>query len=167
MTTQPRPLQFNTKTGEPYLPLPAPHSNIIITPPRLTESDEKAYVDYMNNIEVVKWLTGPPFPYLPSHAKEWNEKIYKDTQEILQDVCQKPLGSPINGCPFRILREVQEDGKDILIGNCSLITWPFEEIQGPEEKARAIERNEGLKAGDPLKEWSFGGEVSPAAHILY
>lgn len=152
---------LNTKSNEPYLRLPAPHSNIILTPPRLTEADEKAIVEYLNNIEVGKWLSGTPFPYLPSHARQWMEKTYESSQKVLEEINEKPIGSPINGCPFRILREVKEDGQDTLIGDCGIGTWLFDDIEDPGEKAKATEQNEARRAGDPLKEWGFGGEVIP------
>ncbi|GJJ09608.1 hypothetical protein Clacol_003831 [Clathrus columnatus] len=152
--------QVNSKTGEPFLSLPAPHSNIILTPPRLDEADEKAAVQYLNDLNIAKWLQGPPFPYNLDHARKWMEKTHAESQAILQEINQNPPGAFINGCPFKILREVKEDGQDILIGDCSINPWIFEELLDPQERSQAIEQNQARNAGDPLKEWSFGGNAS-------
>lgn len=48
------PLEVNPQTGEPFLQLPSPHENIIITPIRLT--DKPAIIDILNDYRVVQWL---------------------------------------------------------------------------------------------------------------
>lgn len=164
MAAQLHPLQINAKTGEPYLALPAPHSNIIITPFRLNSEDEKFNIEYLNNIEVVKWLSGPPFPYEQTHARQWIEKTFADSQKLLEEIYRKPPGFLIDGCPVSILREIQEDGRDILIGDCSIKPWIFEEIFVPEDNQKARTENEARAAGDALKEWAFGGKIEP--HFL-
>jgi hypothetical protein len=64
-----RPLELNDRTGEPFLRLPAPFQNIIITPPR--SEDVPSIVRALNDPRVYKTLSGPPFPYLEEHATAW------------------------------------------------------------------------------------------------
>jgi hypothetical protein len=55
LTTQLHPLQLNPITKEPFLRLPAPHDNIIVTPPRL--SDAPDMVIAMNDEHIYPWLS--------------------------------------------------------------------------------------------------------------
>jgi hypothetical protein len=85
-------LRANPTTGEVFLRLPAPHENIIITPPR--ESDAADLVLILNDTRVYKFLVGPPIPYRLHHT--------------------------VGECPVQHIREVRFDGTELLLGDVSV-----------------------------------------------
>jgi hypothetical protein len=54
------PIQFNEKSGEPFIPLKS-HSDIILTPLRF--DDVPRMVEMLNDQKIIKWFDGPPYPY--------------------------------------------------------------------------------------------------------
>lgn len=108
---------------EPYIRLPAPHSHIIITPPRLQRpspqkpqqeqeqeqqqieatiqengiappADIDAIVSVMNDDRVYPFLESLPHPYARQHALDFHRKMYDETQEILGNAQQRQRQSP-------------------------------------------------------------------------
>ena len=68
---------------------------------------------------------------------------------------------------MRFIREVQEDGSDVFIGDMGFMRCPNGELMGPdglldkvnwENKAKMEEENNALAVGDPKIIWSIGGE---------
>ncbi|KIJ38427.1 hypothetical protein M422DRAFT_104847, partial [Sphaerobolus stellatus SS14] len=157
-------LQLHEETKEPFLRLPPPHSNIILTPPRVNDEEISAIVSILNVEKVTKWLQGPPFPYKPEHAKYWLEENKQSTDAIIKEIESKEPGYFIGGCPVRILREITEDGREIFLGDCGIDAWGFEEIADQEERKRLVEENSKKEPGDPDKEWSFGDYLAPSHH---
>jgi len=153
------PLEFDRERNEPFLRLPAPHSNIIITPPRVADEDISAIVTILNDVQVTKWLQGPPYPYKPEHARDWLQRNETLCREIIQSIEVAEPNAFIDGCPVRILREIKEDGQEIYLGDCGIDGWGFEDIGNLGEKRRLMEENDGRKAGDAEKEWTIGGNV--------
>ncbi|KAH9937339.1 acyl-CoA N-acyltransferase [Fomitopsis serialis] len=160
------PLQVNPTTGEPYLRLPSPHSNIIVTPPRMSDVD--ASVRELNDRKVVDWLIGPPYPYLPSHAEEWvatakqaSDAILADLQRDEPNKARSPLKF-VGGCPVHRLREVGEDGTDTFVGDISFRRCAFPH-EGEEQSVRC-EENAARAVGDPSIVWCVGYYTASSHH---
>lgn len=154
------PLEVNKRTGEPFLRLPSPHENIIITPRRL--EDVPSIVSALNDPRVYRTLEGPPFPYTEEDAISWLAKtkgiadeIYQELQEAanagLQDL------KLVEGCPVRTLREVQEDGTDLFLGDIGCDRCGYPDVVDEEEKARLVAANNQLPLGDSDIVWCIGG----------
>jgi len=148
------PLKFDPTTGEYYLPIPSPHSNLRLTPYR-PDSDPDFQVLYLNDPRVYQNLCGPPFPYLREHADAWNACAHARSQDLFEAMGRGD--KYIDGCPLRAIREVQEDGSQIFIGDLNVdrrsndVPWRAED-----EKDNATKPN-----GDPTIVWSIGCEFIP------
>ncbi|KAG0709436.1 GNAT domain-containing protein [Suillus ampliporus] len=153
MTRQLHPLEFNPKTGEPFLRLPAPHQNIILTPPR--EGDQAVLTHHMNDPAIYKWIEGPPVPYLPEHAEFWVQLVKGQSDATLEFVDVSPV---------RHLREVKENGIDVLIGDLNLRRSPIEEVLDEEDRKRLQEENEKKQAGDPTIQYAVGDWLAVSHH---
>ncbi|GLI73172.1 hypothetical protein PoHVEF18_001382 [Penicillium ochrochloron] len=172
-------VHYNLETQEPYLRLPEPHTNIIITPHRPNRLDEtaSALARILNDPNIALRLQNTPYPYSKPEGEEWVKANCKDQEDILS-ILRKELEEPQNPgdllhqkreffdtCPFTCIREVlktnSETGasiEDILIGDVRLARSTFDEYpEGSEERAQAKKENDGLLAGDENIEWSFGG----------
>ena len=57
------PLEVNSHTGEPFVRLPTPLENIIVTPMR--DSDKPKVIEYMNDWRIVQYLQVCPLCSLP------------------------------------------------------------------------------------------------------
>ena len=161
-----RPFEINPQTGEPYLRLAAPLSNIIITPPRL--SDAPAKVEAFNDPRVYRWVTSPPWPYLPEHADQWLTTIIEETDaawnELVKASVEEPEAAPkiVSTCPVRVIREQKEDGSDVPLGDCGFVRCNFDEIVDVDEKRKQSEENRARPAGDPRIIWQIGGTYYPS-----
>lgn len=183
-------VHYNPLTKEPYLRLPEPHSNIIITPHRRDHFDETVLrlVELLNDPRIYKWLESTPYPYLQEHAEAWVKASFKEIEQVLSTL-QRELAenedayssnAVTNGtqsqrtffdvCPFTCIREVltadAETGApltDILIGDVKLGRYTFYEYGlESEERVEAQRRNNSLPAGDEKIAWTLGGEsLSP------
>lgn len=162
-TTPLFPLHLNETTGEPYLRLPSPHENIIITPPRM--EDAAAVLHQMNDFNVYRWLQGPPHPYLPVHASDWLTQIKAGSDEALQKLAEEETHKPIGLCPVRTLREVRSDGSDFLLGDINVDRCGYPDVQDPIERRRLSEQNSQRVAGDPDIVWCIGGEICTIAPV--
>ncbi|KAA1468480.1 hypothetical protein DENSPDRAFT_814755 [Dentipellis sp. KUC8613] len=165
MPPQYHPLQIHERTGEPYLRLPAPHSNIIITP--LRPSDATGMVEALNDPAIYQWLSGPAFPYLPTHAEWWINQVqpvetaaWKELQEGDADAPLKIVGY----CPVSAIREQLDDGTEVYLGSADFKRHDYIDIVDLEERARLKAENDAKEAGDPTIIWSFGDWISPKAH---
>lgn len=160
--SQLHPLKANPKTGEPFLQLPAPHENIILTPSRL--SDRYRIVEILNDPAVHKTLQGPPSPYLLEYAGPWltdNILASDATFNILReaDVQGKEELVFVDACPVRALREVQEDGTDLYIGDLFIHRCErFYDLRDSEQERIRAKQNAELPVGDPGIIWDVGGK---------
>ncbi|KAH7914750.1 hypothetical protein BJ138DRAFT_1123244 [Hygrophoropsis aurantiaca] len=168
MPDQLYPLEVNPTTGEPFLRLPAPNENIIITPPRL--SDELLFAPIINHAEVSVWLEGPPIPYLDEYALPWLTLIKEQSDSVLKELREEEQRNPdgplklVGGCPVRHLREVLADGSDVYIGDIGINRAQLEEVIDKEERAKKLEENNAKKIGDPTIRWTFGDYLAPTHH---
>jgi hypothetical protein len=172
-------VHYNSETQEPYLRLPEPHTNIIITAhrPHSLHETSSALARILNDPDVAFRLQRTPYPYSKSDGEEWVKANCKDQEDILS-ILRKELEEPQNPgdllhqkrqffdiCPFTCIREVLKNNpetgdplEDILIGDIRLARSTFDEYpEGSEERAQAQKENDGLLAGDEKIEWSFGG----------
>ena len=161
-------LLFDEKTNEPYIQLPAPHTSIRITPPRL--SDAPANTLILQHPSVYLNLIGPPFPYEEKHAVEFitSTLVWVEPELERMKVAREANGGkelPVDYiarvCPMKSIREVRDDGTEVFIGDVTLDRSGFDDLvvvpDDPERKART-EENEAKDAGDETIEWTFGGE---------
>jgi len=162
------PLEVNPQTGEPFLRLPAPNDNIILTPPRI--GDLKSLAPIINDPRVSIWLEGPPIPYHDGHAEEWLGIIVKQSEHMiaaLREEEQVNADGPlklVEGCPVRHIREVLPDGRDVYVGDIGINRAQMEEVLDAEERKRAVEANERKAIGDPSIVWTFGYYLAPSHH---
>ncbi|EPQ60328.1 acetyltransferase, GNAT family [Gloeophyllum trabeum ATCC 11539] len=166
-SSQLHPLQVNVETGEPYLRLPAPHQNVIITPIRF--ADEAAIVQYMNDPRVYENLSSIPQPYTRENAQEWVKRVKARSDELLQELKRSDehadrRAKALDGCPVMTIREVQEDGQDIFIGDLSVLRSAFVEVADPEERARLSRENKARAVGDPEIVFTMGDYLIPSHH---
>jgi RimJ/RimL family protein N-acetyltransferase len=148
------PLLLDERTKEPYLRLPPPHSNIILTPPRL--SDSEAIVQILNDRRVFQWLESTPYPYHTDHAKQWLEATLQEAEMLLRQL-EETAGGFVGGCPVRILREVKENGDQVFLGDCGIGKWGFDDVQDPVEREKLWKENDQRLPGDLGTVWGFGG----------
>ena len=71
----------------------------------------------------------------------------------------KTLESLGGGCPFRIIRYVEEDGKETFLGDAVIGRWGFPDVDDLVERARVKEENERKEVGDSSIVWTFGGKL--------
>jgi len=107
------PLQVNEATGEPYMPLPSPHERIRITPAR--PSDAAPIQENLNDPRIYEYLSGPPFPCTYDDAIKWIGRVMDESGRLFWSM--EEGAEWVNGCPVHCIREVQEDGTDIYIGD--------------------------------------------------
>ncbi|KAJ7497993.1 GNAT domain-containing protein [Mycena galericulata] len=157
-----QPLELNAATGEPFLRLPAPFSNIIITPPRM--SDVEPSVAILSDPAVSLWMgpMGPTGTYTASQAEGWLTKLKAETDGILDEMGRN--SGPFSECPVRHIREVQEDGTEVFIGDVGIYRSSWSDVLDREERARLVAENNARVAGDPDIVWHVGYYLSPTHH---
>lgn len=174
----PSPFFYDEVTNEPYLPLPSPHGpRIRITPPRFDEaspiSDSRHHDDleplvfHMNHSAVYMWLQGPPFPYTTEDGVTWLGQVNEECRGILSEMGEvwkstSDLSPPsyVSACPVRSIRERQDDGSDVYIGDIGIGRSGFPEVPDEQERERRTRENAAYAKGDPRIIWTFGGKHS-------
>jgi hypothetical protein len=146
-------LQYNPTTGEPFLRLPAPFSNITMTPPRM--SDVAPSVEIMSNPSVAVWMgaTGPGSTYTAAKAEAWLTKLKAQTDAAVDELRGATEPHVVSACPVRHLREEREDGTEVYIGDVSIARAHWPEVLDVEERARLVAENNARVAGDPDIVW--------------
>ncbi|KAF6754327.1 hypothetical protein DFP72DRAFT_1010015 [Ephemerocybe angulata] len=160
-----RPLEVNPATGEPFLRL-RKHSNVIITPPRL--SDCPRIASLIGDPIIYEQLSGAPVPYLVEHAEAYMSRTKPQADAIfkaLVDAEEQEELLVVDGCPVSYIREIQSDGSDLLIGHISEFLGP----QGPkviewEHREELREENLALELGDPEIVWTIKVFLSASHH---
>ncbi|KIJ65536.1 hypothetical protein HYDPIDRAFT_88525 [Hydnomerulius pinastri MD-312] len=162
------PFEINPTSGEPFLRLPAPLQNIIITPPR--DGDEVQMASILNDTRVVSQMAGIPIPYELDQARAWLEHVKGEADAILDDLrayeVDNPLAVPkvVGGCPVRHIREVLDDGTDVYIGDVGVSRGLYEDVFDPAERDKVVEENNSKTIGDPTIRWAFGDYLAPSHH---
>jgi hypothetical protein len=152
------PYEVNSATGEPFLRLSAPHLNIILTPPRISDVD--VTVALVNDPRVYSYISGPPIPYLETHAIQWMTDRIANAEKAFSQVKARGANnaSGVGGCPFQKIREVLDDGSELLLGDISIRRCPFVFLS-QSERERMVEINEAKSDGDPTIIWTIGGSI--------
>jgi len=153
-------MDINPATQEPYLRLPPPNGNIIITPPRMSDASFTPAI--LNDPRVYRTLSGPPYPYLPEHAQDWVTMIKRTADKVLADLRDASNEQSlliVGGCPVRTLREVRPDGTDIYLGDIEIHRASWLEVLDAERRSELREENEARVVGDPDIVWEIGGET--------
>jgi hypothetical protein len=165
VTTRMNTLQVNPATGEVFLRLPAPHENVIITPPR--ESDIADIISILNDPRVYKTLVGTPLPYHHHHAVEWLKTVKNRSDKVLEDLREGK--TVVDGCPVQHIREVQPDGTELYLGDLSVSRNAWVEVEDKDLRARLTKENMEKPVGDPSIVWTLGGVLKRgrACAILY
>ncbi|CAI7579079.1 unnamed protein product [Penicillium glandicola] len=181
-------VHYNPLTKEPYLQLPEPCANIIITPHRGHQIEETSAIitEILNDSRVYPWLQGPPYPFLPEHGVDWVKMKIATNKDVLSAL-QKELEAPesqqgdspnsqgpefFDKCPFVCIREVTERDpvtgaplQDILVGDFSLARYAFYELRPNSwEFALVQKHNNDLPAGHKDIIWGIGYYLSPTQH---
>ncbi|KAJ7272612.1 acyl-CoA N-acyltransferase [Mycena haematopus] len=128
-------LEYNSTTGEPFLRLPAPFSNFIITPPRM--SDAGPSVEIMTAPSVAKWM-GPTIllEYNVDKATAWLTKLKAETDAATEELrATAETQGPVSACPLRHLREVQADGSEVFLGDVGIWRSSWPEVLDAEKRA--------------------------------
>jgi len=151
-------LQVDPTTGEVFLRLPAPHENVIITPPRDSDAVDIALI--LNDPRVYKNLIGPPLPYRPHHAEEWLRTTKDKSDKILEDLREGKM--VVDGCPVQHIREVRSDGTDLFLGDLSVSRNGWPEVTDEELRENMTKENLEKPVGDPSIVWTLGGMFQSA-----
>lgn len=175
----------NNNREEPYIRLPAPHSHIIITPPRSLPQQQQqqdpekeneiippppdidAVLSALNDDRVHPYLESPPYPYKREQAVEFHRMMYEDCQRILHHPQPQPQQELLlyDGCPFRDIRDTSltpgPDGGSVAqapkVGDILISRYPFYELPlGSEPRSKAREYNASLAVGHEDLIWGIG-----------
>ncbi|KAJ7782405.1 acyl-CoA N-acyltransferase [Mycena maculata] len=155
------PLEINPQTGEPFLRLPTPHDNIILTPPRT--SDAVAIVDIMNDPDVYPWLGRPKMPYLFEDAQNLVQELMQASEKVIKVLGEATAPQFVEDCPVRSIREVKGDGTDVYLGNITFKRCSWWEVQGA-QREQLIEQNTIRPAGDPNIIWQVSDFLASSHH---
>lgn len=106
----------------------------------------------MNDPRVYEYLAGPPFPYkLEEHGIRWVGRAMDESGRLFWEM-EDGGGKWVDGCPVHSIREMQEDGTDVYIGDITI------RREDPANAwARAEKDNLSKAVGDPTILWSIGG----------
>ncbi|KAF7314954.1 N-acetyltransferase domain-containing protein [Mycena indigotica] len=158
------PLKRSATSGELFLRLPAPHDNLILTPPR--PDDALALVGIINDPEVYPWLGRPAEEYTLSDAKALVEEYTASSNEVIEKLENTvDLEGLVfaEDCPVRSIREMQTDGTDVFIGNITIKRCNWWDVQAP-ERERLKEANAALPTGHPEIVWQLSDFLASSHH---
>ncbi|XP_006462275.1 hypothetical protein AGABI2DRAFT_71320 [Agaricus bisporus var. bisporus H97] len=151
------PLEVNPQTGEPFLRLQK-HPNIILTPPR--DNDVSNLLPPLNDERVHIWLANVPFPYTSELAQNWINRIKPNCDHGVKELIDKER--ILTQCPVRFLREIQEDGSELFVGDIGFLRCS--EVTLLEDPKHDNETNMKLPIGDPDIVWTIGDFVVASHH---
>ncbi|KAH8100035.1 hypothetical protein BXZ70DRAFT_200555 [Cristinia sonorae] len=171
--SQLHPLEIDERTGEPFLRLPPPHNNIIITPPRLTDAPELTNI--LSEPAIYTWLSSAPRPCTQEHAEARLLRLKGRLEELMKEIKELEEAFPdgplqwVSGCPVNALREVKEDGTQVYIGDIGMRRDRFMhagegEFGEGDEQRRLEAENAALPNGDENILWSMGDFLSTPYH---
>lgn len=139
------PLEINSATGEPFLRLPAPHQNIIVTPPR--EGDDEHLFALFRDTNVADWFSSIPAPFSRDQSRAMLDQAKEVADAVLDELHTLEKESPgkklkvVDGCPVRHLREVQENGTDVFIGYIEVRRNVYKDVLDETERRAQFEEN--------------------------
>ncbi|TCD65676.1 hypothetical protein EIP91_002303 [Steccherinum ochraceum] len=167
--SQLHPLEIDPNTGEPFLRLPAPRTNIIITPPRPT--DVPGLVALYNDPELAQWLNSIPHPFLEEHAEPRLARMIASSEVVMKEIQAAEAAFPegplqfIGGCPVTALREVKPDGTQVYIGDVKVRRCLFVHLGLEEpERLQVMEANDARPVGDESIVWGMADALAKSHH---
>lgn len=128
--------------------------------------DGPRLVEILGSREVQQWLTVIPKTYNLEDAEEWLTRSTRNSNEILRELREESQEGPlkiVGGCPVTTIREVQEDGTQVLLGSIGVFRGMFRYL-GDAEARQLAEENQAREVGDPAIEWEIGGESGVAVN---
>ncbi|TDL20914.1 hypothetical protein BD410DRAFT_319915 [Rickenella mellea] len=153
-------LEIHPTTSEPVLRLPAPHDNIIITPPRTT--DAPFHVTLINDPSICPHIGGA-YPHTLQDAQNLLERNITRSLDVLARLeGSDKTNTFINSSPVNSLREVREDGTDQYLGNIHIGRHRWIDILDPERRDKLIAENFAKLEGDPGIVWDIGDHIAPS-----
>lgn len=156
------PLEINSATGEPFLRLPAPHQNIIVTPPR--EGDDGHVFTLFSDTNVADWFSSIPAPFSRDQGRAMLEQAKEVADAVLDELRTLEKESPgrelkvVGGCPLRHLREVHENGTDVFIGYIEVRRNMYKDVLDKTERRVQFEENR-RPTGDSSIRWGIAGAL--------
>lgn len=159
------PEDISSTAGEPFLRLPAPHQNIVITPPR--EGDDEHLLTLFGDISVAHCFHTIPIPFCRDHSQAMFSQAKEEADGLLDEL-RTAKESPgkqwkvVGGCPLKYIREVQESGADVFIGRIWVGRDQYEDVFGKAERRAAVEENDARPVGDPSIRWTIGVALAPS-----
>jgi len=162
--------EIDEEKKEPFLRLPEPYTNIIITPPRLSDAD--VIPEIMNSPPVYLGLAATPYPYERRLAVEWLEMVKKGTDQAWAEVLKaKESGNLLdaevvvfNGSPVRIIREVNPDGSQTFLGDIGIGRSKHLDVTDEDERKRLAAENVLRPVGDENIVWFSLDYLAPSHH---
>ncbi|KAJ7619473.1 hypothetical protein FB45DRAFT_799924, partial [Roridomyces roridus] len=109
------PIRF-FPSGEPYIPLPAPHSQFYLGCERQSDLPDDAKL--MNDLRLMRQMIGPPFPMPLINVQRYFVKQRAAVQALFAGYASgrwKPAAS----APFDVIREIKEDGSEVYVGQAT------------------------------------------------
>ncbi|KZV65568.1 hypothetical protein PENSPDRAFT_586635 [Peniophora sp. CONT] len=161
------PLEWDATRNEPFLRLPAPHSHIILTPPRMSDAEQN--VEALNDPKVYNGLSSPPWPMTLEDATWWSTKIVGEWNEQLpqlEEAAARGEDAPLvtfGFCPVRAIRDSTKEDQPFL-GDLQLGRTQFEWEADEDERKRIIDANEALPPCDPAIIYTIGDWLRSSHH---
>ena len=163
-------LEFSTQDKEPFLRLPPPLENFILTPPR--SSDGESVVASLNDPRVYNYLVGPRYPYRQTDWDEWYPAIVRGCQRSLELYCpnapfrepevDNQIGEPGDGgqAPVRVIREIDPTtGRQTFVGDMVLRKCGFVDVLDENERQRLKNENDSWPTADKKIIYDIGCEL--------
>jgi len=165
---QRQPVLFDkSRDNEPYIPLPAPHENIRITPCRMT--DAEPMFECLNHPAIYPNLVGPPYPYERTDGELWlakqQERSAPDWRYFTGDE-SAPIqdGKIFDYTPLWVIREVQSDGSQTFVGVADIVRSSFMDEADEQRKEELTKENDAKPLGDPSIVYMIGDYLAPSYH---
>lgn len=168
-------LEFSSQDNEPFLRLPPPLDNFILTPPR--SSDGESHVAALNDPRVYNFLIGPPYPYRQADWDQWYPTIAKGCQRSLELYCPKaplyepevkhPSGESGDGsqAPVRTIREIDPaTGRQTYAGDIQLKKCSFVDVVDENERQRLKNENDSWPTADKEIIYEVGCKLCRPCH---
>ncbi|KAJ7061499.1 acyl-CoA N-acyltransferase [Mycena amicta] len=163
MPNQFTPLE-RTLSGEPFLRIPAPHANLILTPPR--PEDAAALVGIINDPDVYPWLGRPTEKYTLADAQAVVEQFTRSSDKVIKALTDSADAEELvfaDDCPVQSIREVQVDGKEVFIGHITIKRCNWWDVKaGEREPLMAV--NAARPTGDPDIVWQLSDVLASSHH---
>ncbi|KAH7334552.1 hypothetical protein B0J17DRAFT_673843 [Rhizoctonia solani] len=137
-------LQHSSMTNESFITLPAPCSNIRLTPARLSDLD--AVLPIMNSLDVAMGFRGLPFPCAREQCEAWLREHVRDYENTVIHIrnMDGDVGY-IDIFPLRYIREVATDGTEIFLCDVGLDREDAFEDTDDAEAKRTRDKGQGTR----------------------